>query len=138
MSALMAEAFMEDGVVLLEPRVARIEADVASLKDSVVRLDEKVDERFDKIDKRFDKVDERFARVDEKFAMLDGKINTLDKRMAVFECGLEGLRVNQARFHDDLNGLRGSLDTKFIWIVTTMIAYGSALLAAMAKGFHWL
>src|SRR5579863_979391 len=151
-SALMAEVCMEDGVVQLEPRVARIEADVASLKDSVARLDQKVDrldervderfnkvdDRFDKVDDRFDKVDEKFAKIDEKFAMLDGKVNTLDKRMAVFECGLEGLRENQARFHDDLNGLRGSLDAKFIWIVTTMITFGIALLAAMAKGFHWL
>ena len=38
----------------------------------------------------------------------------------------------------DMGDLRRSLDTKFVWIVTTMIVFGTGLLVAMAKGFHWL
>ena len=79
------------------------------------------------------------VHVEEKFEKLDGKINGLDKRMVVMETEFGGLKENQARFGVDLRDLRSSLDTKFIWwIVTTMIAFGTALLAAMAKGFHWL
>jgi hypothetical protein len=49
-----------------------------------------------------------------------------------------GVSENQGRLHVDLRDLRSSLDSKFMWIVTTMIAFGTTLLAAMAEGFHWL
>lgn len=104
---------MEEGVVRLEPRVARIESDVASLKETSEKLDKKVDR-------------------------LDEKVSHLDKRMAVMEHAFGSVSENQGRLHDDLRDLRSSLDTKFMWIVTTMIAFGTALLAAMAEGFHWL
>jgi hypothetical protein len=117
MSAIREEVYMEDGVLRLEPRVARIESDVGSLKETVTRLDKKFDERFDK---------------------LDGKVNGIDKRMAVMEHGFDDVRRHQANLNIDLRDLRRSLDAKFIRIVTTMIAFGAALLAAMAKGFHWL
>lgn len=120
---------MEQGAVGLEPRVARIEADVANLKETVTRLDKKFDRLDEKIDVRFlsldRKIDERFLsldrKIDDRFLNLDGKVNALNQGMVVME-----------------RELRRSLDTKFIWIVTTMIAFGAALLAAMAKGFHWL
>jgi len=115
---------MEDGVLRLEPRVARIESDVDSLKETVARLDRKFDERFDKLDG--------------KINSLDGKVNGIDKRMAVMEHGFDDVRRHQASLNIDLRDLRRSLDAKFIWIVTIMIAFGAALLAAMAKGFHWL
>lgn len=144
MSAVLAEVYMEEGVVGLEPRVARIEADVANLKETVTRLEEKVDERFDKVDERFDKVDERFdkvderfERIDERFGRIDAKLNQLDQGMTVMESRFEGLTKIQTSLDTDLRELRKSLDSKFLWIVTTMIAFGSALLAAMAKGFHW-
>lgn len=54
------------------------------------------------------------------------------------EHGLNTLIANQLRCERKLLALRDSLDIKFIWIVSTMIAFGSALLWAMAKGFHWL
>lgn len=111
---------MEEAVIRLEPRVARIESDVANLKETVAKLDQKVD------------------RLDEKVDRLDEKVNGLDKRMAIMECEVLNVRENQTRLHFDLRDLRGSLDSKFVWIVTTMIVFGTALLAAVAKGFHWL
>jgi hypothetical protein len=49
------------------------------------------------------------------------------------------MRENQAILHVDLRDLRNSLDIKFLWIVTIMmIAFGGAILGAMAIGFHWL
>lgn len=115
---------MEEGEARLEPRVARIESDVASIKEAVARIDKRVD-RLD------EKVDERFAKVDARF-------NGLDVRMAAMEQGFENLKENQAILHVDLRDLRNSLDIKFVWIVTTMIAFAVAILGAMAKGFHWL
>ncbi len=129
---------MEEGAVGLDSRVARIESDVANIGEAVVRIDKRMDRLDEKIDGRFDRIDERFAKVDENFAKLDGKVNDLDKRMAVMERGFTDLSANQVNLHIDLRQLRSSLDTKFVWIVTTMIAFGMALLAAMAKGFHWL
>lgn len=111
---------MEEGMVRLEPRVARIESDVANLKEAAEKLDRNVD------------------RLDGKVDRLDEKVSRLDKKMAVMEHALGGVSENQARLHVDLRDLRNSLDTKFVWIVTTMIAFGTALLAAMAEGFHWL
>lgn len=124
MSALIAEVHVEDGVVRLEPRVARIESDVANLKETVKKLDAKLE-----------RLDEKF---DEKFERLDGKINHLGARMACMETEFGYLKENQARFGVDLRDLRSSLDTKFLWILTTMIAFGMALLAALAEGFHWV
>jgi chromosome segregation ATPase len=160
MSAAMAEVCMEgESVGRLEPRVARIESDVANLKETVDRLDkkvdrledkvdqrfdkvderfDKVDQRFDKLDERFDEVDQRFEKIDERFLTLDSDVNNLDKTMAVMERGSQDVRETQGRLHIELQHLRSSLDAKFLWIVTTMIAFGTALLAAMAKGFHWL
>ncbi|MDE2450726.1 MAG: hypothetical protein KGO22_17255 [Gammaproteobacteria bacterium] len=132
MSALIAEVHVEDGVVRLEPRVARIESDVANLKETVKKLDAKLE-----------RLDEKF---DEKFERLDGKINHLGARMACMETEFGYLKESQARFgvdlrdlcSVDLRDLRSSLDTKFLWILTTMIAFGMALLAALAEGFHWV
>ena len=64
---------------------------------------------------------ETVARLDKNIDRLDDKIDRLDDKI-----------------DDRFGELRRSLDTKFIWIVTTMIAFGAALLATMAKGFHWL
>ncbi|MHB8815987.1 MAG: hypothetical protein ACYDAE_22375 [Steroidobacteraceae bacterium] len=50
----------------------------------------------------------------------------------------DNMRDIQGRLHLDLLDLRRSLDTKFLWIMTIMIAFEAVLLAAMAKGFHWL
>jgi predicted nuclease with TOPRIM domain len=111
---------MDEGVVRLEPRVARIESDVVNLKETVEKLDRKVD------------------RLDEKVDRLGEKVDHLDKRMTIVERVLAGVGKNQEAVHGDLRDLRGSLDTKFLWIVTTMIVFGTALLAAMAQGFHWL
>lgn len=138
MSALLAEVHVEEGTVRLEPRVARIESDVASLKETVEKLDAKVERLDRKLDARFEKLDERFERVDERFEKVDEKINHLGARMAFMESEFGNLKENQARFAVDLGDLRRSLDAKFMWIVTTMIAFGTALLAAMAEGFHWL
>ena len=131
MSAVMAEVYMEEGEVRLEPRVARIESDVANLKETVGRLDKKVDRLDEKIDEKFEKIDERFKKLDEK-------VGGLDKRMVAMEVGFEHVKEGQATLHVDLRDMRNSLDAKFIWIVTTMFVFGAAILAAMAKGFHWL
>jgi chromosome segregation ATPase len=155
MSAIMAEVYMSEGGVGLEPRVARIESDVANLKETATRIEkrfdkvddrfdkvderfEKIDERFDKVDERFEKVDERFDKVDERFQKLDGKVSDLGTRMTAMERGFALMRESQTMLHVDLRDLRNSLDIKFLWIVTTMIAFGGAILGAMAKGFHWL
>ena len=37
------------------------------------------------------------------------------------------VKENQARLHVDLRDLRNSLDNKFVWMVTTLIAFGAAL-----------
>ena len=123
MSALLAEVHVEEGVVRLEPRVARIESDVASLKGVVEKLDAKVD-----------RLDER---IHAKFERLDGKINHLGTRMAAVESEVGNIKENLTGFAIALRDLRSSLDSKFMWILTTMIAFGMALLAAMAEGFHW-
>lgn len=126
---------MGEDPVALEPRVARIEADVANLKDMVTGVDRKVDRLEEKMDDRFEKMEKR---VEERFSAPDGKINLLDRLVVVMEQSVNNISENQVRLHGDLRDLRNSLDSKFIWIVTTMIAFGSALLAAIAKGFHWL
>lgn len=138
MSAVLAEVCMAEGMVGLGSQVARIESDVANIGEAVARIDKRIDRHEEKIDERFDKVDERFDEIDERLDKVDGKVNDLDKRMAVMGSGLTQVAANQANLHIDLRELRSSLDMKFIWIVTTMIAFGVALLAAMAKGFHWL
>jgi chromosome segregation ATPase len=117
---MLAEVCMEEGVVRLESRVARIESDVASLKETGEKLGKKMD------------------RLDGKVDRLDGKVSHLDERLAVMEHAFGGVSENQGRLHVDLRDLRSSLDSRFMWIVTTMIAFGTALLAAMAEGFHWL
>ena len=103
---------MEEGVVQLVPRIVRIEADVAGLGKDVAELKKDVSD-------------------------LKKDVSGLKEDVSGLKEKVDALGVNQARFHDDLRDLRGSLDSKFIWIVTTMIAFGTALLAAMAKGFHW-
>lgn len=115
----------------LQSRVVQIESDVATLKERVNRLDNRVEQGFDKVDRRFDKLDQRFVS-------LDGKINDLDRRMTVMESRFFAVGESQARLHVDMCDLRRPLDAKFIWMVTTMIAFGSVLVAALAKGFHWI
>lgn len=134
MSAITAEVYMEEGVARLEPRIERIESDVATLKVSVQRLDDKVE----RLDEKVEQLDERVGGLDEKVERLDGKVDDLGIRMTAMETQLVGVRENQSSFLVDLRELRHSLDAKFIWILTAMIAFGMALLAAMAKGFHWL
>ena len=87
----------------------------------------------------------RVARIEADVSSLKEDVSGLKKDVAGLKEDVAGLKENvrslregQGRLHDDLRDLRGSLDTKFIWIVTTMIAFGTALLAAMAEGFHWL
>ena len=129
---------MAEGMAGLEPRVARIESDVANLRETATRLDtrlDQVDERFDQIDERLESIDEK---VDQRFDKLEGKVIHLGERMSAMEQGFQGMRENQSRLDVDLRELRSSLDRKFVWMVTTMIAFGTALLAAMARGFHWL
>lgn len=157
MSAIREEVFVEEGMIQLGPRVARIESDVETLKETVVRLDKRLDERFDKLDGKIDsldaklggkigsldaKLDGRFKSLDDKLdgkiSSLDGTVNGIDKKVAVLEHGFDEMIRHQESLSMDLRDLRRSLDAKFIWIVTTMIAFGAALLAAMAKGFHWL
>jgi chromosome segregation ATPase len=120
MSAQLAEVYMEEGMVGVAPRLARIESDVATLKVNVAQLDEKVE------------------RLDEKVERLDEKVDGLGNRMTAIESGFVGMNENQSRLYEGLRDLRNSLDTKFMWIVTTMIAFGTALIAAMAEGFHWI
>lgn len=66
----------------------------------------------------------RVARIEADVAHLKEAVIRLDKKID--------------RLDDKFDELRRSLDSKFIWIVTTMFAFGAALLATMAKGFHWL
>jgi chromosome segregation ATPase len=147
MSAMREEVFVEEGLARLEPRIARIESDVASLKETAVRLNgrfdqvderfKQVDERFNQIDQRFDKIDRRFEKIDERFGKLDGKIEGLGLRMTRLEQGFDDMNESQTMMRMDLRDLRNSVDSKFLWILTTMFAFGAAILAAMAQGFHW-
>ena len=70
---------------------------------------------------RVARIEADVANLKETVARLDKKIDRLDDKI-----------------DDRFGELRRSLDSKFIWIVTTMIAFGAALLATMAEGFHWL
>jgi hypothetical protein len=94
---------------------------------------------FDKLEEKIDrKIDGLGSRLEVKINSLDGKVNGIESRMAVMESGFHEMRTHQANLSIDLRDLRGSLDTKFLWIVSTMIGFGVALLAAMAEGFHWV
>jgi hypothetical protein len=83
-------------------------------------------------------LDARAERVEKKVDQLDDKVDALDRRAAVVEVNTGNINQNVARLEVDVRDLRSSLDTKFIWIASTMIGFGVALLAAMAKGFHWV
>jgi len=115
---------MEDSVVGLEPRLVRIESGVAALDARMGR----VEQRLDQLDGKVDRLGERLGE------RMDG----LGARVAVVEADTRNIKENLGNLEGAVRDLRNSLDVKFIWIVTTMIAFGSALLAAMAKGFHWL
>lgn len=153
------EGHMSESGVGLEPRMARIETEVVNLGPTFLRLEQKIDrlggkieDRFDKVERRFDKLDERFEKVhqrfekvdqrfknvDEQFEQVDQRFSALDEAVAGMAADLVHLKEGQARLHTDLRDLLRSLDSKFIWIVTTLLALGGALLGVMAHGFHWL
>ena len=81
----------------------------------------------------------RVARIEADVANLKETVTRLDKKVERLDQKIDDRfeKLDQ-RLHAGLGDLRRSLDTKFIWIVTTMIAFGAAMLATMAKGFHWL
>lgn len=84
------------------------------------------------LEPRVARIEADVANLKDAVARLDNKIDRLDDKI---DDRFENL---DQRLHADLGDLRRSLDTKFTWIVTTMIAFGAALLATMAEGFHWL
>lgn len=98
----------------MEECAGGLEPRVARIEADMANLKETVTRLDNKIDRLDDKIDDRFDKIDDRFEKLD------------------------QRLHADLGDLGRSLDTKFTWIVTTMIAFGAALLATMAEGFHWL
>jgi hypothetical protein len=86
------------------------------IDEKVTALERKMDERFAAADKRND---ERFAAAakatDERFAKADDRFLRVEKT-------LERVVVWQKAI---------------MWYLTLLLALGSAMFTAMAKGFHW-
>lgn len=83
-------------------------------------------------------------------------LSDLHTRVAILEQiakdtkeGLAGLRSDGRDWRSDVRGelrdlrsemrdVRGDMQTSFRWLLGIMLGMGGGLLAAMAKGFHWL
>ena len=85
MSAMREEVYMDEGVALLEPRIARIESDLGSLNEKVDRIDQRVaciDKKVDDLDRKVDGLDKRVDGLDKKVDGLDKRVDDLDKKVA--------------------------------------------------------
>lgn len=105
---------------------------------SAIREEVYMEEGVVRLEPRVARIETDVASLNEKVERLGSQINSLDKRMAVMERDSGNMKDNLAKLDVDLRDLRTSLDTKLIWMVSTMITFGIGLLATMAAGFHWI
>ena len=82
--------------------------EVREVRRSVQRLDEKLDSGLERLD----------AKIDAKIGGLDAKIG--DK--------IEGL---DAKMDAKIERLRQDMDVRFRWVLTTMVAVGALIVAAL-------
>lgn len=93
---------------------------------------DKIDGRFEKVDERFAKVDERFDKVDKKFdafhAEMDSRFDKVDKKFDAFHAEMDS-RFDKVDEHFDK--LDTKIDGNLKWMMSTMIAMGAAIIAAV-------
>lgn len=75
-------------------------------------------------------------------ADLAARVAVLEQIAKDMKDGLAGIRAEMREMRTDLRAevrdLRGAMRTDCRWLLGIMLGMGGGLLAAMAKGFHWL
>ena len=98
----------------LDSRVARLESDVANISINVADIKLDLREMRGTLERKFEAINQKFMSFDRKFTTFDqkfdGKIATLNQK----------------------------IDHWAIWLISTLLGLGAAILGAMAAGFHWL
>ncbi|WP_428485388.1 hypothetical protein [Rhodopila sp.] len=105
----------------MEARLAVLEHIAKTTVAALERLEQRQDQLLDRMDRRFDALDHKFQAVDRKFEAVDRKFEAMDRKL---EAKFDTLA---SRHHAD-----------FLWLLAMNIATIGSLLAAMARGFHWL
>ncbi len=160
MSAVIAEGYMDEGVVRLEPRLVRIESGVAGLDDRV----ERVEKRLEQIDGKMDRLDERVTLIDRRLVVVEVNSENIKENLGKLEVGMRDMRQSmdqkfassEERFERAFGALDKKSDDRFeslqgelraltrlligvvITFFTTLIGFGAALLEVLARALHWL
>ena len=120
MSAAMAEGYMDDSVIRLEPRLVRIESGVAN-------------------------VNERVGRIEQRVEHLGERVGLIERRLVAVEVNTENIKENLGKLHIDMRDMRGEIRGLMRFMIgivitffTTLIGFGAGLLVVLAKGLHWL
>jgi len=61
----------------------------------------------------------------------------MEARVAVLEQIAKDTKDALVDLRTEMRGLRSEQRTDYRWLLSIMLGVGGALLAAMAKGFHW-
>jgi hypothetical protein len=105
----------------MEARIAVLEHIAKTTAATLERLEQRQEVLIDRIDQRqeafLDRMDRRFDAVDRRFEAVDRRFEASDRRFDTV--------VAQQR-------------SDFLWLVAMNVATIGSLLAAMARGFHWL
>lgn len=131
---------MEDKVVTekyLDARLDGLESRTdVKLKDLEIGITAKMDARFDKVDAKLANADDKeTAKFDTFHAEMDGRFDKVDKKFDAFHVEMDS-RFDKvdARF-DKVDERFDKLDTKIDgnlrWMMSTMIAMGAAIIAAV-------
>jgi hypothetical protein len=98
-----------------------MESDGTTIKEAVIRLDMRVEERFDQVRQKFEKLDQRYAS-------LDGRSTIHDDDLPIRQHGRES---GPAAYRPARPA--PVADCKFVGMLTTTIAFGSAMVAALPR-----
>ena len=82
------------------------------------------------LEARVARIESDVAHLKIDVADIKGELRTVRDRMAT--------NTETADLRVDLRDLRNKVDRHFMWLLGTQAAMLTALLSAMAKGFHWL
>jgi hypothetical protein len=105
----------------MEARIAVLEHIAKTTAATLERLEQRQEILIDRIDQRqeafLDRMDRRFDAVERRFEAVDRRFEASDRR---FDTVVAHQRSD------------------FLWLVAMNVATIGSLLAAMARGFHWL
>lgn len=102
----------------MEARIARLESDVAHMRTDVAEI----------------KLDLRGLR--DKMDLLGAEVSKNTLKLTETKASIEN-SIASAKAETKAN-LKSSIASAKIWVLLFLIGYGTAILAAMARGFGWI